>query len=102
MKKKSYKIKSKVWLYPGMAGWHFVSVPKKESVEIKKNFGQNPKKKRGFGSIPVTVHLGHSTWETSIFPDKRSNTYLMPLKAQVRKKEDIWNGDKVSIDLTIR
>jgi hypothetical protein len=94
-----FKIKSKVLLYPGMAGWHFVSIPKKQSEEIKKSFGTS---KRGWGSIPVTVAIGKTTWKTSIFPDKQSGGYLLPLKADVRKKEQIFSGDSISFSLTIQ
>ncbi len=91
--KKLFKIQSKVLLYPGMAGWHFVSVPKKQSEEIKKTFGAPI---RGWGSIPVVVTIGKTTWETSIFPDKQSGGYLLPLKANVRKKEQIFSEDTIS------
>ena len=94
-----YKIKSEVWLYPGMAGWHFLSVPKKDSEDIKKRFG---KKQRGWGSLPVVVTLGKTSWKTSIFPDKKSGFYLLPLKADVRKKEGIFSGDKVSFSIEIK
>ncbi|MEK7564412.1 MAG: DUF1905 domain-containing protein [Patescibacteria group bacterium] len=93
--KKVYKFRSKVWLYPGMAGWHFAGVPKKESEEIKKG----SKVKAGFGSIPVMVTIGKTKWKTSIFPDKRSGTYLLPLKALVRKKEEIFSEDTISFSL---
>lgn len=99
MLKKKYKIHSEVWLYPGMAGWHFVSVPKKEALEIKKNFD---KKKRGWGSLPVVVTLGKTSWKTSIFPDKKTGTYLMPLKVEVRKKEGIMSGDRVKFNIEIK
>lgn len=82
-----------------MAGWHFISVPKKQSEEIKKSFGTP---KRGWGSIPVTVTIGKTTWKTSIFPDKQSGGYLLPLKATVRKKEQIFSEDSVSFSLTIQ
>lgn len=87
-----------MWLYPGMAGWHFASVPRKESAEIKNKFGKISK---GWGSLPVLVKIGKTEWKTSIFPDKRSASYLLPLKADVRKKEGIMNGDKIGISLTI-
>jgi len=96
--KNKYTIRSEVWLYPGMLGWHFVGVPKKESEQIKKNFGAHAK---GWGSIPVRVTLGKSTWNTSIFPDKRSGTYLLPLKAKVRKDEEIFADDTVTIEISI-
>ena len=94
-----YKIKSEVWLYPGMAGWHFISVPRKDSEDIRKRFG---KKQRGWGSLPVSVVIGKTKWKTSIFPDKKSGTYLLPLKADVRKKEEIFRGDKVSFSIEIK
>ena len=95
----TYKIKSEVWLYPGMVGWHFMSVPKKQSEDIKKRFGA---KAKGWGSLPVAVKIGKTSWTTSIFPDKKSGTYLLPLKAQVRKKEGIRQGDMVNFGLVIK
>jgi hypothetical protein len=74
-----------------MAGWHFVGVPKKESAEIKAGV----KRKAGFGSIPVTVTLGTTVWKTSIFPDKKSGCYLLPLKAKVRNTEEVLACDSV-------
>jgi len=91
--KKVYKLKSKVWLYPGMAGWHFLSVDKKSSMAIKA--AHAPKVRRGWGSIKVKVKLGTSEWATSIFPDK-GGSYLLPLKAAVRKKEGIFADDQVT------
>jgi hypothetical protein len=92
MKSNQYKIEEKVWLYPGETPWHFVSVPKKQAAEIKKKFGGNAK---GFGSLPVSVIIGKTKWKTSIFPEKKTGEYLLPLKAEVRKKEGIVNGDSI-------
>jgi len=96
---KTFKVKSGVWKYPGFAGWHFVSVDKKNSDTIKKL--QEGKPRKGWGSVPVTVTLGKSTWKTSIFPDKRSGGYLLALKAEVRNKEKVSTGDRVSFVLII-
>lgn len=97
-KKTEYKIKANVWLYPGMAGWHFVNVSKIESKEIREHFG---KASRGFGSLPVMVTIGKTSWKTSIFPDKKSEMYLLPLKAEVRKKEGFGNGDNITFFIKI-
>jgi hypothetical protein len=80
-----------------MVGWHFVSVPKKESLDIKKTFGAP---RRGWGSIPVTVTIGKTKWKTSIFPDKQSGTYLLPLKAEIRRKEQIFSEDNITFSLS--
>lgn len=100
MKKHSYTLTAKVFLWSGdMASWHFIGVPNATSQEIKTTFGANH---RGFGSLPVTVTIGNTTWDTSIFPDSRSGTYLLPLKAAVRKKEDIEANDTITFTLKLR
>jgi len=81
-----------------MAGWHFISVSKKQTEDIKKRFGA---KAKGWGSLPVIVNIGKTKWKTSIFPDKKSGTYLLPLKAEIRKKEGIFKGDKINFTIEI-
>ncbi len=99
MRSTIFKIGSRVWLYPGMSGWRFASIPKKQSKEIKDQFGSL---RRGWGSLPVLVTIGKTSWKTSIFPDGKSGTYLLPLKAEIRRKEGIEEGDKIQFVLEIR
>ena len=96
--KKIYKVRSKVVPYPGMAAWYFAYLDTKKAATIKANHG---KSKRGFGSIRVTVTLGKTKWKTSIFPDKHSGSYVLPLKSAVRRAEGIDAGDTVTITLEI-
>ncbi len=96
--KTTFKLKSKVWLYPGKAGWHFISVDEENSHALKAT--QMGSLRRGWGSIPVTVKLGKTEWKTSIFPDK-SGLYLLPLKAAVRKQEQIAVDDEVAYTITL-
>jgi hypothetical protein len=98
MQKRRYQFSAAVWIYPGVSGWHFLSVPKKLSAEIKKTFSAYA---RGWGSLPVAVTIGKTMWQTSIFPDAKSNTYLLPLKAVVRKKEHIFVKETVVCILQI-
>src|SRR5688572_2596208 len=95
----SYILTSTVVVYPGVAAWRFLALPTKEGREIKEKYGKHT---RGWGSLPVSVTTGKTTWETSIFPDTRSGTYLLPLKAKVRKAEDISDRDTVTYTLTLR
>jgi hypothetical protein len=94
-----FRMRAEVRLYPGMAGWHFLSVPKKEGGDIKRRFGRSA---RGWGSLPVEAAIGGTKWRTSIFPDRKAGSYLLPLKAEVRRKEKIKAGDKVGFSLEIR
>ncbi len=98
MKHRPYRIEAKVWLYPGDTPWHFVTIPKKESMEIKDKFSHV---KRGWGSLPVKVTTGDTSWKTSIFPESKEGAYILPMKAEVRKKEQIKVGDSISLTLEI-
>jgi hypothetical protein len=94
-----FKFKSKIWLYPGMAAWHFVNVPKSQSATIKKLFGDM---KRGWGSLPVLASIGKTNWKTSIFPDSKTGTYLLALKAEVRKMESLSVGKVTNVLIEIQ
>jgi hypothetical protein len=94
-----YKVKGKVWLYTsGASAWHFISVPKNISAEIKLRFAGQSK---GFGSIPVHANVGETSWRTSIFPDSKKGLYILPLKASVREQEEFGDGDTITFTLEI-
>lgn len=89
--------KAKLWVWPGdKAAWRFVTVPKADSENIKKKI----KLKNGFGSIRVRARVGKTSWDTSIFPDSKSGTYLLPIKASVRRKEGLEDGGVTHVVLT--
>ena len=96
---RTYEMKSKLWIYPGEAAWHFVTLPKKDSDLIKKRFEGLT---RGWGSLPVIVTIGDTNWKTSIFPDKKAGAYLLPIKADVRKKEKLEAGKAVTFSIEIQ
>ena len=98
MKKKTYTLKGKLWIYPGNAAWHFLSVGKKEAAQIKEEYKGLT---RGFGSLPVEVTIGEMAWKTSIFPDSKAGMYLLPVKKSVRQAEGIFDGDIVSFTIRI-
>src|SRR5262245_59774247 len=81
-----YRVRAKVWLYPGAGGWHFVNLSRKQSREIRQLFGTA---RRGWGAVPVTVVIGKTTWSTSLFPEKKTDSYVFAIKAEVRRSEGI-------------
>jgi len=96
---KKFLFKVKVWLYPGdNASWHFVTIPKKQSVVIKERFKEFT---RGWSSLPVEVKIGKTMWKTSIFPDRKSGAYLLPLKKEIRRKEGLEINDAVSVRIVV-
>ena len=96
--KGTYKVRAKVWLYQGIGGWHFVNLSAKQSTMIRSLFSMEA---RPFGSIPVSVTIGSTQWKTSLFPDKKSGTYLFAIKAALRIKEKIAAGDTVVANVQI-
>ncbi|MDZ8276289.1 DUF1905 domain-containing protein [Microbacterium aquimaris] len=77
------------------SAWFFVSVPPELSGQIR----EIPRPSRGFGSVKVRVEIGGSRWETSIFPDKASGSYVLPVKKAVRVAEGLDLGDTARVRL---
>lgn len=97
MIQEKHHVISRVWEWQGKGAWHFATISKKDSDEIKKDWIW-PRK--GFGSIPVKVAVGNTSWKTSIFPEKEG-TYLIPIKKTVRIAERIKAGDIVEIEIAV-
>ena len=87
-----------VWLWNGDSPWHFVSLPEGIADEIEDlTVGRT----RGFGSVRVEVTSDGLTWRTSIFPDRKTGTYLLPLKKQVRQQLGCEAGTRVRLSLRV-
>jgi hypothetical protein len=87
----------KIWFWRGPAPFYFVSIPAKQSEDLKVISGIVT---YGWGMIPVHVRIGKTYWETSLFP--KDGVYIVPIKASVRKAEDLEEGDEVTIRLEVR
>jgi Domain of unknown function (DUF1905) len=96
---RTFTCKAKVWLYPGKAAWHFITLPIAKAQLIRDRFEGLS---RGWGSLPVTVTIGKTSWKTSIFPDKKTKSYLLPIKTDVRKQEHIEIDQVLSITVAIQ
>jgi hypothetical protein len=49
--------------------------------------------------VKVKVTIGSSTWSTSVFPDAKRGTFVLPVKKPVRQAEGIEAGDRVKVAL---
>lgn len=85
-----------IWFWRGPAPFYFVTIPTEPSHDIKTISSAVT---YGWGVIPVQVQIGATTWKTSLFP--KDDLYLVPIKASVRKAENIDEGDEVTIRLVI-
>lgn len=90
---------AELWRYPGgAAAWHFVTVPKQKSTQMR---ALSQGLRNAFGSLRVIATIGKTTWRTSVFTDNNARAFLLPVKAEVRKKERIAHGDTVEVVLEI-
>lgn len=85
------------WRHEGEAAWHFVTLPPELADEIEARTAGRP-----FGTVPVTATIGATSWETSLFADRKSASYLLPLKGEARRREGIGDGDRVTVAVELR
>ena len=86
-----------VWQTDSAGRWYFLSVPEEQSGEIRAQALAGP---RGFGSVRVEASIGDVTWRTSVFPQNKGG-YLLPVKADVRRRSGIAAGDEVTVRLEL-
>jgi hypothetical protein len=91
---------SALWIWDARRfdSWTFVSLPAEAAEDIRElTAGQA----RGFGSVRVRVTVGGSVWTTSIFPDSKQGTYVLPVKRAVRRAEGLDPGDTAAVRLEL-
>lgn len=95
---KTFSIETVIWRYSGKGGWHFVTLGKPLSDKIN---AATRSRKAAWGSVRVTVTVGQTTWQTSLFPSSEHDSYLLPIKAAVRKKENLTVDDLVRLSIDV-
>jgi hypothetical protein len=87
----------KIWFWRGPAPWYFVTVPAEQSRDLNVISGLVT---YGWGMIPVHARIGKTEWKTSLFP--KDGHYIVPVKASVRRAENLEEGDEVTVRLEVR
>jgi hypothetical protein len=90
---------AELWAWEGPASWVFLSLPAEHAETVKLAGFLSP---RGWGSVRVSAEADGICWETSLFPDKRSGSYILPVKAAVRRKLGVSAGDRMALTLDLR
>ena len=85
-----------VWQWRGPAPHYFVSVPA-ELCDVLRAAAKVVS--YGWGMVPVRVRVGSTEWRTAIFP--KDGGYIVPIKADVRRKEGIEEGHVIALGLLI-
>ncbi|WP_299930563.1 DUF1905 domain-containing protein [uncultured Nocardioides sp.] len=78
--------------------WCFVTLPVDLADEIRERAGEP----RGFGSVRVRARVGSTTWDTSVFPDAGSGSFVLPVKKAVRTAAGVTEGDLLTVTLSVR
>lgn len=81
-----YKFTAKPWQFVETNSWTFISLPTDIATKIRDNFKDE---EQGWGRLKATAKIGKTEWKTAIWFDTKHNTYLLPLKAKIRKNENI-------------
>ncbi len=83
---KTYTVRSRLQIFDMYAPWMYILIPNTKVPNVRPG---------GWGSIPVVVTVGNTTWITSLFP-MRGGQYFLPIKKLVAKKENLKLGAIVS------
>ncbi len=85
--------KGTIQRFPGPSGWYYVAVPGKYTSDLKKQRGS-------WGMYPITAHVGNTSWETKLMT-KKGGDFFIALKSDIRKKEELSLGDRISISFEL-
>ena len=99
----SYRFNDVIKLWVGSKStWHYVSLPQEMSDEIHTLSQYHQTKRRGWGAVKVDVSVEDQQWQTSIFPAFDNKRYALFLKADVRKRLQLFAGREINVTLTLR
>lgn len=103
----THTVTAQLWIWSSdkaPASWHFLTIEGDaaeaiHALALMRRLESG--RRRGWGAIKVSAQIGDTAWDTSIFPEKDSGGWLLPVKAAIRKAEGIAAGDAVQVTVTI-
>lgn len=95
----SYEMTAEVWRSEGPGDRYFVTLPDDVAQAVREKFGGSH---HAVGSLPVSVALGRSIWSTSLYADHDSNSYVIAIKDDVRRRELVREGQFVSLRFAVK
>lgn len=96
----SYSFTAPLWRWKGdaPASWVFATLPDDIAFAIRT---ESAERRRAWGSVKVEARIGATAWTTSLFPQKETGSYLLPVKAAVRNAEALSDDNTVAIMLDL-
>ena len=97
---------ARLWRWQGAtapAAWYFLTIDgaAADAIRVAAFSGQWLDHRPGFGSAKVTAMIGETRWQTSVFPHKESDGWLLPVKKAVRMAERLSEGDDVRVVIAL-
>jgi hypothetical protein len=89
---------AKINLYEGHTQWHYVTLPVDVAASIRKHRSDNG---RSTDELRVEVTVEATTWRTTLFDNKSTKSYLLPLRANASKKGTMRVGDTLHIQMNV-
>ena len=93
-----YHFTAAIWQHSPPGGWYFVTLPRDVSEEIR---GALKSEEEGWGRMKAIATIGSTEWKTAIWYDTKHKAYLLPLKADVRSKENLMAGQQISVKIKV-
>lgn len=93
-----YTFTTSMWQYQGKGGWYFISLPLELSTEIRSIAKWQ---EEGWGRLKILAKINQTEWETAIWFDTKLNTYLLPIKSEIRKKECLGIDETIDVNIWI-
>lgn len=93
-----------LWRWTGGTNgtWHFLTIDGAagEALSATALMRRLERTIGGFGSLKVRATIGDTVFATSVFPS-REQDWMLPVKAAVRRSEDLAEGDLVTVTLVL-
>ena len=93
-----YRFESSLWRHSSNGGWFFLTIPKELSKEIRSILGSE---EEGWGRLKVKASIRNTEWDTAIWFDTKLECYLLPVKAEIREKEKLLEGNQIVGEIRI-
>ena len=86
-----------LWKWPG-GNWFFLTLPPDTAADIRAFASDNAS---ALGTVRVVARVGETEWQTSLFPSREHSGFLLPVKAAVRRAEELEAGAEVAVALEV-
>ncbi len=93
-----YECSAEIWKHSAQGGWYFVTLPKEYSEEIRANLQWQ---EEGWGRMKATAQIGEQKWQTTIWYDTKHQSYILPIKSEIRKKEKLELNQRIAFSVWV-